>query len=80
MIANTLTELGGIVADSNPFNIIIVAEEDGKILARYCDTERIERDPNSIALEIRRLGADFKECEPALISSIRNYYRGKLFK
>ncbi len=79
MIANTLTKLNGIVVDSNPLNIIII-ENDGKMLARYCDVERIECDPRSIALEVKRLGADFKGQETTLVNSIRQHYQGDLFK
>lgn len=59
MIANARAGLGGIPMDSNSFNIIIDTREDGSVVARYCDVEKVRTSQSEIAREISLIKQEF---------------------
>ncbi|OGY91288.1 MAG: hypothetical protein A3B31_00845 [Candidatus Komeilibacteria bacterium RIFCSPLOWO2_01_FULL_53_11] len=80
MVANTLTQLGGVPKDSNPLNIIIIREDTADEHTRYCDVEGIVTDEEGIRSELDRLKNEFKEYGGELFRGINEHYDGALFK
>ncbi len=78
MVANALTELGGIPRDSTPMNIIIDEDTEGGIIARYCDVEDIRRDTRGISWELHLIASDLGAFAVDMERGIQEHYTGNL--
>lgn len=78
MIANALTEFGGVPEDSHSLNIIVTHPEGKDVQTRYCDVEGIRKDQKGITHELKMLKAEFGKFAEDFITSLREDYKGEV--